>query len=110
LLLLTAFCLIHFISIRLTKRFTIITATTYSDPWRTTCTLTLFLFSSVAIHELRPHKGQIEVARRFRSVLHSDTYPSEIAGTTWWTYIYVALMPFAAYQLITGSLSLLRFF
>ncbi|KAK2182117.1 hypothetical protein NP493_366g02022 [Ridgeia piscesae] len=32
-----------------------------------------------AIHELRPHKGQIEVARRFRSVLHSDTYPSEIA-------------------------------
>ena len=32
------------------------------------------------IHETRPHKGQIDVARRFRSLLHSDTYPSEISG------------------------------
>jgi len=28
---------------------------------------------------LRPHKGQILVARRLRSLLHSETYPSEIA-------------------------------
>lgn len=35
-------------------------------------------FSS-AIHEVRPHKGQGQVARRFRSLLHSETYPSEIA-------------------------------
>ncbi|KAJ8002636.1 hypothetical protein DPEC_G00160950 [Dallia pectoralis] len=31
------------------------------------------------IHALRPHPGQIEVARRFRSLLHSDHHPSEIA-------------------------------
>ena len=31
------------------------------------------------VHELRPHKGQIDVARRLRSLLHSETYPSEIA-------------------------------
>ncbi|KAF0302965.1 Histidine ammonia-lyase [Amphibalanus amphitrite] len=31
------------------------------------------------VHQLRPHKGQIEVARRLRALLHSDTYPSEIA-------------------------------
>uniref|UniRef100_A0AAY5LAL0 Histidine ammonia-lyase n=1 Tax=Esox lucius TaxID=8010 RepID=A0AAY5LAL0_ESOLU len=31
------------------------------------------------IHALRPHSGQIEVARRFRSLLHSDHHPSEIA-------------------------------
>ena len=34
------------------------------------------------VHRLRPHKGQIEVARRLRALLHSDTYPSEIAGET----------------------------
>ena len=34
------------------------------------------------VHRLRPHKGQIEVARRLRALLHSDTYPSEIAGRT----------------------------
>ena len=32
------------------------------------------------VHLLRPHRGQIEVARRLRALLHSDTYPSEIAG------------------------------
>ena len=31
------------------------------------------------VHALRPHKGQILVARRLRSLLHSETYPSEIA-------------------------------
>ncbi|XP_028398085.1 histidine ammonia-lyase-like isoform X1 [Dendronephthya gigantea] len=31
------------------------------------------------IHNLRPHKGQITVAQRLRSVLHSDFYPSKIA-------------------------------
>ncbi|XP_063164883.1 histidine ammonia-lyase isoform X2 [Candoia aspera] len=31
------------------------------------------------IHALRPHRGQIEVAFRFRSLLDSDHHPSEIA-------------------------------
>ncbi|XP_051889376.1 histidine ammonia-lyase-like isoform X3 [Pristis pectinata] len=32
------------------------------------------------IHELRPHRGQVEVAARLRSVLDSDVHASEIAG------------------------------
>ncbi|XP_062522261.1 histidine ammonia-lyase-like [Corticium candelabrum] len=31
------------------------------------------------IHELRPHRGQKEVAARFRALIHSDFYTSEIA-------------------------------
>merc|ERR1712212_1059803 len=31
------------------------------------------------VHKLRPHKGQGMVAKRLRSLLHSETYPSEIA-------------------------------
>ncbi|XP_045623762.1 LOW QUALITY PROTEIN: histidine ammonia-lyase [Procambarus clarkii] len=31
------------------------------------------------VHKLRHHKGQIEVARRIRALLHSDTFTSEIA-------------------------------
>jgi len=31
------------------------------------------------VHSIRNHKGQGEVARRLRSLLHSETYPSEIA-------------------------------
>lgn len=31
------------------------------------------------IHQLRPHPGQINVARRLRSLLHSQAYPSAIA-------------------------------
>lgn len=31
------------------------------------------------IHLIRPHKGQNRVARRLRSLLHSDLYPSGIA-------------------------------
>ncbi|KAL4226136.1 hypothetical protein ACF0H5_014123 [Mactra antiquata] len=31
------------------------------------------------IHRVRPHQGQVKVAKRLRSLLHSDTYPSEIA-------------------------------
>ncbi|GAA6102752.1 histidine ammonia-lyase-like isoform X2 [Tachysurus ichikawai] len=31
------------------------------------------------VHEVRPHPGQILVAQRFRSLLHSDFFPSEIA-------------------------------
>ena len=31
------------------------------------------------VHKRRPHKGQGMVARRLRAMLHSDTYPSEIA-------------------------------
>lgn len=32
------------------------------------------------VHNVRPHKGQISVAKRLRSLLHSGVYPSEIAG------------------------------
>ncbi|KAK2832235.1 hypothetical protein Q7C36_015697 [Tachysurus vachellii] len=31
------------------------------------------------VHVVRPHPGQILVAQRFRSLLHSDVFPSEIA-------------------------------
>lgn len=31
------------------------------------------------VHKIRPHKGQIAVARRLRSLLHSEMHPSEIA-------------------------------
>ncbi|XP_076447679.1 histidine ammonia-lyase-like isoform X2 [Babylonia areolata] len=31
------------------------------------------------IQSVRPHKGQIKVARRLRGLLHSETYPSEVA-------------------------------
>ncbi|XP_053377261.1 histidine ammonia-lyase-like [Mercenaria mercenaria] len=31
------------------------------------------------IHRVRPHPGQVKVAGRLRSLLHSDTHPSEIA-------------------------------
>ncbi|RWS30495.1 histidine ammonia-lyase-like protein [Leptotrombidium deliense] len=31
------------------------------------------------IHRIRPHKGQIGVARRLRALLNSDLYPSEVA-------------------------------
>merc|ERR1719458_586584 len=31
------------------------------------------------VHNIRNHKGQGAVARRLRSLLHSETYPSEIA-------------------------------
>lgn len=33
------------------------------------------------IHKLRPHKGQMKVAQRIRTLLHSELYPSQIAGT-----------------------------
>ncbi|XP_015792070.1 histidine ammonia-lyase [Tetranychus urticae] len=33
----------------------------------------------VDVHRIRPHKGQIMVARRLRSLLHSEVHPSEIA-------------------------------
>lgn len=36
--------------------------------------------SILDIHAVRPHRGQIEVAFRFRSLLDSDHHPSEIAG------------------------------
>lgn len=32
------------------------------------------------VQMIRPHKGQIAVAKRLRALLHSDTYPSQIAG------------------------------
>lgn len=32
------------------------------------------------VHKIRPHKGQMAVAKRLRSLLHSNTYPSQIAG------------------------------
>ncbi|PIK45994.1 putative histidine ammonia-lyase [Apostichopus japonicus] len=32
-----------------------------------------------AIHNIRPHRGQREVAWRLRSLLHSETHPSEIS-------------------------------
>jgi histidine ammonia-lyase len=32
------------------------------------------------VHELRPHRGQKLVAARMRSLIHSQHYPSEIAG------------------------------
>ncbi|CAG5126742.1 unnamed protein product, partial [Candidula unifasciata] len=31
------------------------------------------------IHQVRPHKGQIQVASRIRALLHSETYPSEVS-------------------------------
>ncbi|KAI7815275.1 histidine ammonia-lyase [Rhyzopertha dominica] len=31
------------------------------------------------VQSIRPHKGQIAVAKRLRALLHSDTYPSQIA-------------------------------
>ncbi|XP_025108687.1 LOW QUALITY PROTEIN: histidine ammonia-lyase-like [Pomacea canaliculata] len=31
------------------------------------------------IQAVRPHKGQIKVARQLRALLHSDTFPSEVA-------------------------------
>lgn len=31
------------------------------------------------VQAIRPHKGQILVAKRLRALLHSDTYPSQIA-------------------------------
>jgi hypothetical protein len=36
-------------------------------------------FSISDVHKIRPHKGQGEVAKRLRSLLHSETFPSEIA-------------------------------
>ncbi|NXG50657.1 HUTH lyase, partial [Psilopogon haemacephalus] len=36
-------------------------------------------FDSADIHTVRPHRGQVEVAFRFRSLLDSDHHPSEIA-------------------------------
>ncbi|XP_058272662.1 histidine ammonia-lyase-like [Hemibagrus wyckioides] len=32
----------------------------------------------IDVHAVRPHPGQVLVARRFRSLLHSDAFPSEI--------------------------------
>lgn len=32
------------------------------------------------VQKIRPHRGQIAVAKRLRALLHSDTYPSQIAG------------------------------
>ncbi|KAE8281581.1 Histidine ammonia-lyase [Larimichthys crocea] len=32
-----------------------------------------------AIHAVRPHPGQVEVAQRLRSLLHSDVFPSQIS-------------------------------
>ena len=32
------------------------------------------------VQAIRPHKGQTAVAKRLRALLHSDTYPSQIAG------------------------------
>lgn len=34
---------------------------------------------TLAIHNIRPHRGQREVAWRLRSLLHSETHPSEIS-------------------------------
>lgn len=32
------------------------------------------------VHKVRPHKGQMAVAKRMRSLLNSRVYPSEISG------------------------------
>ena len=42
--------------------------------------LYIISFFFLEVHRLRPHPGQNKVAKRLRSLLHSDTYPSEIAG------------------------------
>ena len=34
----------------------------------------------VEIHAARPHSGQMYVAAILRALLHSDVFPSEIAG------------------------------
>ena len=41
-----------------------------------------FCFFFPEVHAARPHKGQIKVAHRMRGLLHSDTYNSEVGGTT----------------------------
>ncbi|UYV65357.1 HAL [Cordylochernes scorpioides] len=38
-----------------------------------------FLQTSQNIQRIRPHKGQAQVAKRLKSLLHSDTHPSEMA-------------------------------
>lgn len=52
--------------------------------WTLWIAQTFFFFflppSILDIHAVRPHRGQIEVAFRFRSLLDSDHHPSEIAG------------------------------
>ncbi|XP_072529553.1 histidine ammonia-lyase-like [Salminus brasiliensis] len=35
------------------------------------------------VHAVRPHPGQIVVAQHFRSLLHSDIFPSEITDTSY---------------------------
>ena len=39
------------------------------------------------VHAIRPHKGQGLVAKRLRSLLHSETYPSEIARKLNYSYM-----------------------
>ena len=46
------------------------------------------LLCAVDIHAAKPHKGQQLVAGRLRSVLHSDVFRSEIAGTCACTCMY----------------------
>ena len=41
--------------------------------------VSLFRFF-LEIHAARPHRGQINVAAILRALLHSDVFPSEIAG------------------------------
>jgi len=41
----------------------------------------LFTFLFLEIHNARPHSGQKLVASRLRSLLHSEVYKSEVAGT-----------------------------
>lgn len=50
-----------------------------SSLWCQICSI-FSSFSIPDIHAVRPHRGQIEVAFRFRSLLDSDHHPSEIAG------------------------------
>lgn len=48
--------------------------------------------SLLDIHAVRPHRGQGEVAFRFRSLLDSDHHPSEIAGLG--VFLWVSLSGF----------------
>ena len=40
----------------------------------------IYVIPTAGIHRARPHTGQMLVAARLRSLLHSDVHPSEIVA------------------------------
>lgn len=63
------------------------------------------------IHDVRPHKGQKMVARRLRSLLHSDTHRSEIAGNINIMHAQpLTLKTFISFQYFISFLNFLDYF